>query len=544
MFKNLIVILLSNFLSLFFINLNYADETIKLLKIASGLNQPISIKNAGDGTNRLFIIEQSGRIMIIDNGKLLEEPFLNLEDVVFLDFEAGLLDIEFHPQYKDNQRFFVSYTIRPRDAFETIFAEYKVSDQNPNVANDEGSIFLQIPKHAIFHHGGQLQFGPDGFLYISVGDGALSNNNAQENRSFFGSLLRIDMDSGFPYSVPPDNPFVGNRFDKPEIWAHGFRNPWRFSFDKPTGRIFLGDVGQSCFEEINLIEKGGNYGWPIVEGERCFEHSDTQFECEEDLVDCDDSGLTKPILTYSRSIGSVVIAGYVYHGNNIPELVNSFIFGDFGHSKIFSLDETPAGNWEQKKLLRTDFKITAFGEDEESELYVCDYTNGKIFKIVSAIENSETPIPTNSPNITPTPTLAIATPTSTPTATPVPSPTPNNKLFAINCESELHKSAHNITTLDMKLGQKESCTFKTTELQPNNIVTVYTKRNADLQSSVKISPLRGIADDNGELKFTITATEKGSDWIAWAVQNSEGKHEFSKEAYNNGTAWGMFVNVK
>ena len=269
-----------------------SSDVVALRQVTTGLVRPVHLTHAGDGSGRLFLVEKPGRIRIVENGQLRPTPFLDIEDrVEDGGNEQGLLSVAFHPSYETNGRFFVYYTAQQGDG--TIFvSEFSVSASNENLANAGSERQLLTIPHPSFnnHNGGLLKFGPDGMLYIGVGDGGSANdpnNNAQNLDSLLGKLLRIDVNSGNSYAIPPDNPFVG-RDGRDEIYAYGLRNPWRYSFDRETGELWLADVGQNQWEEIDIIKKGGNYGWRIMEG----------FHCRPPQTTCDQAGLELPIFEY------------------------------------------------------------------------------------------------------------------------------------------------------------------------------------------------------------------------------------------------------
>ena len=342
--------------------------TIALDTVISGLSNPVYVTHAGDASGRLFIVEQAGRILISQNGNLIGTPFLDIHTSVTSGGEMGLLSVAFHPDYKNNRRFFVNYTAS-RPNLKTIIAEYRASASNPNLADTTEKVILEIDQPFENHNGGQLQFGPDGYLYIGMGDGGSGGDplgNGQNKSSLLGKLLRIDIDSSSSgYRVPPDNPFV-NVAGADEVWAYGLRNPWRFSFDRANGRLFLADVGQNSFEEVDLVERGGNYGWNIMEGAHCFSPS----------TGCITTGLLLPINEYDHSLGEAVTGGYVYRGRQFPDLSGTYLFADFGSSRIWGLTETNRGAWIRSELLRPGFNISSFGEDEEGEIYVVNYGGG------------------------------------------------------------------------------------------------------------------------------------------------------------------------
>ncbi|HYK51248.1 MAG TPA: PQQ-dependent sugar dehydrogenase, partial [Terriglobales bacterium] len=279
------------------------SATAHLQLVVSGLVAPLDFQSARDGTGRFFIVEQGGTIRILKAKKLLAPPFLNISSIIVSGGETGLLGLAFHPQYKTNGRFFVNYTRRVNGQLQTVIAEYHVSSSNPNLADpNSGRVILVINQPFDNHNGGQIAFGLDGFLYIGTGDGGSGGDpqgNGQKLSTLLGKMLRIDINSAPPYGIPPDNPFVGVSGAKGEIWAYGFRNPWRFSFDKTTKRLFVADVGQDAREEVDIVTKGGDFGWNIMEGKHCYPPG----------TNCNQAGLIQPIAEYSHSEGIAVIGG-------------------------------------------------------------------------------------------------------------------------------------------------------------------------------------------------------------------------------------------
>ena len=339
--------------------------SISVDPFVTGLAQPVYVTHAGDGSNRLFIVEQQGTIRIVRNGAVLTTPFLDIRSRVTAGGERGLLSVAFHPQYRDNGRFFVNYTAS-RPNLKTIIAEYQVSS-NPDIAQTMERVILSIDQPFDNHNGGQLQFGPDGYFYIGMGDGGSGGDpqgNGQNLNSLLGKILRIDVNSSQPYAIPAQNPFL-NRDGLDEIYAVGLRNPWRFSFDRLTGRLFAGDVGQNTREEIDLILRGENYGWNRYEASLCF---NPPTGCETSAV-----SFQFPIAEYGRTEGSSVTGGYVYRGKVFPELDGTYIFGDFVSGRIWALQETQFGSWNRTQLLDAGFNISSFGEDESGEIYVVNY---------------------------------------------------------------------------------------------------------------------------------------------------------------------------
>lgn len=348
---------------------------VKLERVVAGLLNPVYVTHAGDGSERLFVVEQAGLIRIIQRGSLLNTPFLDIRNRVESGGEKGLLSVAFHPNYETNRRFFVDYTTRRGGQLKTIIAEYKASTADPNVADPTSErVLLEIDQPFSNHNGGLVKFGPDGFLYIGMGDGGSGGDplgHGQNLNTLLGDLLRIDVDSRTPYAIPPDNPFVGRADARGEIWAYGLRNPWRFSFDRCTGRLFLADVGQNRWEEVDLIEKGGNYGWNIMEGAHCFRPQ----------TGCNTTGLKLPIAEYATNVlGCSITGGYVYRGKQHADLIGRYFFGDFCSGRLWALTETASGSWTMTELLQTGLNISSFGEDEEGEIYIVDY-NGSIYRL-------------------------------------------------------------------------------------------------------------------------------------------------------------------
>jgi glucose/arabinose dehydrogenase len=340
-------------------------QSVSLRPVASGLASPVLATHAGDGSGRLFILEQPGRIRIIRSGQLLQQPFLDIRSKIDSGGERGLLGLVFHPNFQENRRFFVNYTRTTGGQLGTVVAEYRASAGNPDSADSEEKIILEFDQPFSNHNAGHLAFGPDGFLYIATGDGGSGGDpegNAQNLGTLLGKILRIDVDSTVPYDSPPDNPLAGQEGARPEIWAYGLRNPWRFSFDRLTDQLFAADVGQSNREEINIIVRGGNYGWNIREGNNCFPPS---------VADCRAAGLVPPIFEYAHSDGRSVTGGHVYRGQSTGSpLWGSYVFGDFVSGTVWALSRNEAGEWTRQEILRSGRAISSFGEDEKGELYL------------------------------------------------------------------------------------------------------------------------------------------------------------------------------
>ena len=340
---------------------------------------PVGIISPTDSSGTLFIIEQSGKIQLIQrdqSGTWTKTDFLDIRSRVVSGGEFGLLGLAFHPQYGENGFLYVDYTAS--DPTRTVIARFSVSSTN-NEKADPGSerILIEIPQPYSFHKGGQLAFGPDGYLYIGVGDGGPEGDplgNGQNRSTLLGKILRIDVDqvtSGKNYTIPQDNPFNNNTTGyRDEIYAYGFRNPWRFSFDPAKGVLWVGDVGQNRMEEVDIVKNGGNYGWNIVEGTLCYSESN-----------CDATMYEAPIYIYNHTLSnSAVIGGYVYRGERSPELQGQYIFGDYGSGRIWALSRAADLTIKVTELVDSGYNITSFGLDEKGELYLSTQ-DGQIYTL-------------------------------------------------------------------------------------------------------------------------------------------------------------------
>ncbi|MCP5150994.1 MAG: PQQ-dependent sugar dehydrogenase [Chromatiales bacterium] len=346
-------------------------QPIGLEQVVSGLSRPVGVRNAGDGSNRLFVVQQGGQIRIVADGQLLPSPFLDISALVSCCGERGLLGLAFHPDYAANGRFLVDYT---DTTGATVVAEYRVSSTDPDAA-DPGSarVLLTFAQPFTNHNGGDIAFGPDGYLYIATGDGGSGGDPlgaGQDLTTLLGKILRIDVDGALPYAIPPGNPFVGQPSARAEIWAYGLRNPWRIAFDRLTGDLWIADVGQNQWEEVNLeprgIAGGRNYGWNVMEGTHCFAPSSG----------CDQSGLVLPVIEYDHSLGCSVTGGYRYRGSALPQRAGTYLFADYCSGRIWGATPGPAGSWLTEQLLDTALGITSFGEDEAGELYLTHSAGG------------------------------------------------------------------------------------------------------------------------------------------------------------------------
>jgi hypothetical protein len=380
-----------------------AGQTIGLELLALGLSSPTHVTPAGDGSGRLFITERAGTIRIFDGAQLLATPFLDITTLVSCcTGEQGMFSTAFHPDYETNGFFYVSYTDNDGD---TVIERYTVSG-NPNVADPaSGLLILAVDQPFPAHNNGQIAFGPDGYLYIGMGDGGGPgdpNNNGQSINTLLGKILRVDVDSGTPYTIPLDNPYVGIPGED-EIWAIGLRNPWRFSFDRLTGDLFIGDVGELRFEEINFqpASSGGceNYGWRLMEANVCFNPATN---CSPGVpTGCNPTGaLTLPILFYAHQSNPCdsVTGGFRYRGTEVPAIAGMYLYADYCRGQIFGAQPIqgsgedveisgaawPDVEWTTTLLLDAPFFLPSFGEDENGELYVLEASpGGKLYKIVS-----------------------------------------------------------------------------------------------------------------------------------------------------------------
>ena len=344
-------------------------------QVDSGFSSPLVHTAPPGDSQRLFVVEQTGLIRIIRHDSVLTRPFLRLNTLVSCCGERGLLGLAFHPAYATNGWFFVHYT---NTAGDTRVMRYTVS-ANPDVADSlSAQQVLAEPQPYPNHNGGMLAFGPDGYLYIGLGDGGSSNdpeNRAQNPGTILGKMLRLDVNGALPYAIPPGNPFVGLGGYRPEIWAVGLRNPWRYSFDRGTDRLYIADVGQREREEINIQPPGVggvNWGWKIMEGNSCF------------VAGCSPIGLTRPVLDYTHADGCAVSGGYVYRGQRLPSLQGHYFYADYCQGWVRSLywDGQAITDQRDWPSLAPGGTIGSFGEDAAGELYVMSLSNGTVHRFV------------------------------------------------------------------------------------------------------------------------------------------------------------------
>jgi glucose/arabinose dehydrogenase len=348
------------------------------VSVASGFNLPLLVTHAGDGSGRLFVVEQGGQIRVIQNGKIVPTPFLDVTTLVsHQGTEEGLLGLAFDPHYAQSGTFYVDYTDSNGNSH---VARYHVSGADPNRADaNSAQDLLQVQQPPFPNHkGGNIVFGPDGDLYVSLGDGGSQGDpsgNGQNLNTLLGKLLRLDVSGGgSAYKVPPSNPFVGQQGARPEIWAYGLRNPWRASFDRASGDLYIADVGQDIYEEIDFQpagDRGGeNYGWKYMEGTHPYEGSPPA-----------GLALVPPVVDYSHAVGGcAVVGGYVYRGTILPELDGVYFYGDYCSGLTWTLRRV-GGAWQAAVFQQTGFGISSFGQDEAGELYVCDLGGGGVYRL-------------------------------------------------------------------------------------------------------------------------------------------------------------------
>ena len=348
------------------------DKNLSLAPVIKGLKEPTFAAWPPDGTRRMFVLERDGRVRIADaDGTLHPTPFLDISNNTSTSTEEGLLGLAFDPNYTQNGYMYIDYTAN--DASVNV-VRYTVSPNQPDQVDPSTAMtVMAIPKRSKFHNGGTLAFGPDGYLYISLGDDEASQE-AQSVSSIFGKILRIDVDSAQPYAVPPSNPFVDTPGARPEIWSYGFRNPWRFSFDRATSDMWIGDVGDARWEEVDMqpasSHGGENYGWPFFEGAEC-----------RDQDHCNDAGLVPPLVTYGHNMTCAIMGGYVYHGPSVAAFTGKYLFGDLCTGGVFTMIGDAQQGWTRVELGFYPIKIDSFAEDPAGDVYVVDMQGGVIYRV-------------------------------------------------------------------------------------------------------------------------------------------------------------------
>ncbi len=338
--------------------------------------RPVDFQTPGDGSDRIFVVEQAGVIKVFDNRSDTGSAgaFLDIKSRVRdQGNEEGLLGLAFHPNFSSNGYFFVNYTASsPR---RTVVARYSVDPNDSDRALSSETVILEVAQPYSNHNAGQIVFGPNGYLYVTLGDGGGGDpqDNGEDPSTLLGSILRIDVDGGSPYAIPSDNPFVGNTEGyREEIYAYGLRNPWRISFDPSSGRLWAADVGQNLYEEVNIIEKGRNYGWDVMEGLHCYEPN----------TGCNETGLTSPVWEYSHDLGISITGGFVYRGTLAPSLAGRYVFADYGTGRIWAL-AWDGSDATVEEIMDTSLAISSFGVDEQQELYALAF-NGRIYRFTEA----------------------------------------------------------------------------------------------------------------------------------------------------------------
>jgi glucose/arabinose dehydrogenase len=360
--------------------LDPAAVSLALELVTAVPGRPLAVTNAGDGSGRLFVAEQGGGVWIVRDGRVSDRPFLDVGSRTEVGGERGLLGLAFHPRYPDDPRVFVNYTDPQGD---TVVSSFRVSPGDPDRADDGGeSIVLRIDQPYANHNGGAIAFGPDGMLYVATGDGGSAgdpHDNGQRLDTLLGKILRLDVDreeEGRAYGIPADNPFVGRANARAEIWLYGLRNPFRVSFDRSTGDLWMGDVGQGAWEEIDVARAGAgggaNYGWARMEGFHCYPSGDG----------CARPELTLPVAEYGHDFGCAVTGGGVYRGADVPALAGGYVFADYCSGFVWVLDAGSAEPQQPRLVHESGRRLAGFGEDEAGELYVADL-DGALLRVVA-----------------------------------------------------------------------------------------------------------------------------------------------------------------
>ena len=344
--------------------------TLTLKRVGKSFDRPLFL-TAPAGSKRTFVVEQPGRIRSLDGRMFLDIS----SEVDSSGNEQGLLGLAFHPDYKRNGHLYVDYIDRDGN---TVVSRFTAAANRKTAKVGSEKVILRVKQPAANHNGGMLAFGPDGDLYIGLGDGGGEDDayhTGQDKQTLLAKILRINVDHGSPYTVPPTNPFVRKHSFLPETWDWGLRNPWRFSFDRKTGHLYIGDVGQDAYEEVDVEKKGKsghNYGWSVMEATHCYQPAQG----------CSRTGLTLPVAEYPHSLGCAVTGGYVYRGKESPTLRGTYLFGDYCSGRIWTLKQQH-GTWTMSQALKTNLSISSFGEDASGELYVADIAGGGIYRITA-----------------------------------------------------------------------------------------------------------------------------------------------------------------
>jgi hypothetical protein len=363
---------------------------IPLAPVVAGVDQPVDIVNAGDGSGRLFVVEKRGRIRVVRNGVLLPTPMLAIEDLVLTGDERGLLGLAFHPRFATTRTIYVNYTRDPDGA--TVIARYTVPPETPDVADPaSGQVLLSFAQPYANHNGGPVRFGPDGYLYIGSGDGGSGNdpqNHAQNPQSLLGKILRIDVDRGAPYAIPPGNMFAQPAQGRPEIWAMGLRNPWKLAFDPRNAMLWIGDVGQDAREEVDRVDTSGpppNLGWRPMEGTRCTGLGGGP--------SCNSPAYTPPVVEYTHDEGCSITGGEMYFGRDLATAAfgGAYLFADFCNGKVWSAELVDAA-WRRTELGTAGFNVSTFGRDEWGEVYLGDLGGGRVLRIGAATTPGTVPV--------------------------------------------------------------------------------------------------------------------------------------------------------
>jgi glucose/arabinose dehydrogenase len=358
-----------------------AGLSVTFETVVDGLEAPLAVTSAADGSGRIFVVQQGGQVRIVRDAALAAKPFLDIAERITSGGERGLLGLAFHPNFPTDPRLFVDYTDAKGD---TQVSSFTVDPATPDAADPTSEVkILHVAQPFANHNGGAVAFGPDGFLYVSMGDGGSGGDpqgNGQSLKTLLGKILRIDVDhqaAGKPYAIPADNPFGATADALPEIFLYGLRNPWRMSFDRATGDLWIGDVGQNAWEEVDVARagtSGENYGWNTMEGNHCFQPSS----------DCIRTGLTLPVVEYSHDAGCTVIGGNVYRGTAQPVLSGGYLFGDYCSGTIWAIDPSGDELREPTIVLESKVSLSSFGEDEAGELYATDLSGGTLVLVKGA----------------------------------------------------------------------------------------------------------------------------------------------------------------